>query len=206
VPCRDGNARDRALKTLREGRRKEDGGLYLDGRRRGLQGAPIGDSVFFLCGVKRERGFGLSRGERGGRFLGLGRHGRFSRCGREIRERKLEKRSPDCMAAEPQRLAAVRCTQGACVSQRSWQPRLGRSWAAPKKKRARSGGPRRKNQWKIKRKKEGRPGGRKRRLGRRRRAGPRRERRGGGGKKARLAAGESAQERGEGVFYLFFLF
>jgi hypothetical protein len=26
VPCRDGNARDRALKTLREGRRKEDGG------------------------------------------------------------------------------------------------------------------------------------------------------------------------------------
>jgi hypothetical protein len=32
APCRDGNARDRALKTLREGRRKEDGGLYLDGR------------------------------------------------------------------------------------------------------------------------------------------------------------------------------
>jgi hypothetical protein len=26
VPCRDGNTRDRALKTLREGRRKEDGG------------------------------------------------------------------------------------------------------------------------------------------------------------------------------------
>jgi hypothetical protein len=140
--CRDGNARDRALKTLREGRRKEDGGLYLDGHRRGLRGAPIGDSVFFMCGVERERGFGLSRGERGGRFLGLGRHGRFSQCGREIRGRKLEKRPPDCMAAEPSRhawrLYAARRHEPALLA-----AALGRrSWAAPKKKRARSGGPR----------------------------------------------------------------
>jgi hypothetical protein len=61
---------------------------------------------FSLCGVEREREIGLSREERGGRFLGLGRRGRFSRCGREIRGRKLEKRSPDCMAAEPSRRAA----------------------------------------------------------------------------------------------------
>jgi hypothetical protein len=54
APRRDGNARDRALKTLREGRRKEDGGLYLNGLRRGPQGAPIGDSVS-SCAVSSER-------------------------------------------------------------------------------------------------------------------------------------------------------
>jgi hypothetical protein len=110
-------------------------GLFLDGRRRGLRGAPIGDSVFFfLCGVEREREFGLSKEERGGRFLGLGRRGRFSRCGREIRERKLEKRLSDCMVAEPSRrtapssrtLRAGREPHGC----RAW---AGRGWAAPRK-------------------------------------------------------------------------
>jgi hypothetical protein len=109
-------------------------GFYLDGRRRGLRGAPIGDSVFFfLCGVEREREFGLSREERGGRFLGLGRRGRFSRCGREIRGRKLEKRSPDCMAAEPSRRAAPGSRTMRAGREppgcRAW---AGRGWAAPR--------------------------------------------------------------------------
>jgi hypothetical protein len=58
---RQGAAR---AKDAEEGRRKEDGrGFYLDSRRRGPRGAPIGDSVF-LHGVERERSFGLNRGER----------------------------------------------------------------------------------------------------------------------------------------------
>jgi hypothetical protein len=60
-----GNARGlRALKTPRKGGERRTRGLfYLDGRRRGPRGAPIGDSVF-LRGVKRDRSFGLNRGER----------------------------------------------------------------------------------------------------------------------------------------------
>jgi hypothetical protein len=60
-----GNARGlRALKTPRKGGERRTGGrFYLDGRRRGPLGAPIGDSVF-LRGVERGRSFGLNRGER----------------------------------------------------------------------------------------------------------------------------------------------
>jgi hypothetical protein len=178
-----------------------------------------------MCGVKRERGFGLSKGERGGRFLGLGRRGRFSRCGREIHGRKLEKRPPDCMVAEPSRRA------WRLYAARRHEPTLlaaalgRRSWAAQKKKRARSGGPRatglrggkrggareepswaarggnpvclrRKNRWK-KRKKEGRPGEKKRRLGRRAPSRPTtREKR--GGKKARLGRAQGNRPKREG--------
>jgi hypothetical protein len=59
----------------------------------------------------------------------------------------------------------------------------------------------RENSLKKKKKAGGKRGG----LGRRRRAGPRREKRG-GRRPGWAVAGESAQERGERVFYLFFLF
>jgi hypothetical protein len=130
-------------KDTKGGKEKGGWGLYLDGRRRGLRGAPIGDSVFFLCGVERERGFGLSRGERerGGRFLGLGRRGRFSRCGREIRGRMLEKRPPDCMVVEP--------------SRRAW--RLYAAHRAPARACA-PGMPRQKGAGLLRKKKRGAPG------------------------------------------------
>jgi hypothetical protein len=73
----------------------------------------------------------LSRGERGGRFLGLGRRGRFSRCGRKICGRKLEKRPPDCMAAEPSRRAwwlyAARRARASTPGCRAGKEELGRS-------------------------------------------------------------------------------